>query len=62
MEEFEGTKFGDLKALVDKAAKDYLKAHNGNKAAGVRVIKAMGEVKTLAHDLRKEMLNVRKQE
>ena len=62
MEELEGTKLGSLKVLVDKAVKDYLKAHSGNKAAGVRVRKAMGEVKALAHDLRKEMLNVRKQE
>ena len=58
--ELEGTKLGELKALVDGAVEDYLKAHKGNKAASVRVRKAMQDAKTLAHDLKKEMLETRK--
>ena len=60
MEELEGTKLGELKALVDGACDDYVKAHSGNKAASVRVRQAMQSAKLLAHDLKKEMLATRK--
>lgn len=61
MEELAGTKLGELKALVDGAVADYLKAHGGNKAASVRVRKAMKATKDLAHEIRNvEMLELRK--
>lgn len=62
MEELQGTSLGKLKALVDGACEDYMKAHKGNKAASVRVRKAMQEVKLLAHALKKEMLSTRKKD
>lgn len=60
MEELAGTKLAELKALVDGMCEDYVKAHAGNKAASVRVRGALQEVKLRAHDLKKEMLSVRK--
>lgn len=62
MEELQGTKLGQLKALVDGAVDDYLKAHKGNKAAGVRVRKALQEAKLLAHETKKELLGLRKKD
>ena len=61
MMELEGTKLGELKALVEGAVEDYLKTHKGNKAAGVRVRKAMKAVKDLAHEIRNvEVMELRK--
>lgn len=60
--ELSDTKLGKLKAMVDGAVDDYMKAHKGNKAAGVRVRKVLQEVKLLAHDTKKELLELRKKE
>lgn len=63
MEELEGTKLGELKTMLEEVTADYLKAHKGNKAASVRVRKAMKAVKDLAHAVRNvEMLELRKKE
>jgi hypothetical protein len=63
MEELEGTQLGALKALVDGTVADYLKAQKGNKAASVRVRKAMKAVKDQAHAIRNvEMLELRKKD
>jgi hypothetical protein len=59
----EGTKLGQLKALLEGVEADYQKALGGNKAASVRVRKAMKAVKDLAHEVRNvEMLEVRKKD
>ena len=57
------TKLGQLKALLEGTQKDYDKALGGNKAASVRVRKAMKAVKDLAHEIRNvEMLEARKKD
>lgn len=48
-----------LKQLVESAREDYNKAKGGNRAAGTRVRKAMQDVKNLAQEIRKEMLDTR---
>lgn len=48
-----------LRELVDEAAEDVAKATGGNKAAGTRVRKTMQEVKSLAQEVRKKILEVR---
>jgi hypothetical protein len=60
MEELEGTSFGKLKAMIDGAADDYVKALSGNKSAGVRVRGILQDAKLLAHSIKKELLAVRK--
>ena len=62
MEELSGTMFGELKDLVDGYAEDYLKGMKGNKAAGTRARKAMQKAKGLAHEIKKELLAVRKKD
>lgn len=57
MEEYE-----HLKQLVDAAAEDVAKATGGNKAAGTRVRKTMQDVKAVAQDLRKKILEVRSEQ
>lgn len=52
-------KFETLVSAVESARGDYEKAHTGNKAASARVRKAMQDVKNLAQDIRKEMLEIR---
>ena len=54
MEEYER-----LKKLIEEAAEDVAKAEGGNKAAGTRVRKTMQDVKNLAQELRKKVLEVR---
>ncbi len=51
-----------LKQLVESAADDVRKATGGNKAAGTRVRKVMQEVKAVAQELRKSILEVRSSE
>lgn len=58
----EGTKLGKIKELVDGMVEDYLKALSGNKSAGTRARKVLQEVKLLAHDTKKELLEVRKKD
>ncbi|MFO1010145.1 MAG: histone H1 [Planctomycetota bacterium] len=48
-----------LVQLVTTVREDVEKAQAGNKAAQTRVRKAMQDVKNLAQDIRKEMLEVR---
>ena len=48
-----------LEQLIDSCKEDYHKAKGGNKAAGTRVRKLMQDVKNLAQDIRKEMLESR---
>ena len=48
-----------LVQVVNDARMDLEKAEAGNKAATSRVRKAMQDVKNIAQDIRKEMLEVR---
>ncbi|MEZ6317341.1 MAG: hypothetical protein R3B49_01115 [Phycisphaerales bacterium] len=48
-----------MQALVESCREDYNKAKGGNKAAGTRVRKAMQDIKNMAQDIRKEMLDTR---
>ena len=51
--------FEQLVQAVNAARADVEKAEAGNKAATSRVRKAMQDIKNLAQDIRKEMLEVR---
>ncbi len=53
------TNFDKLLETVENARGDVQKAEDGNKAATSRVRKAMQEVKSIAQDIRKEMLTLR---
>jgi hypothetical protein len=55
------SKFDDLVNAVNVAREDYDKSMAGNKAATARVRKSMQDIKNLAQDIRKEMLEVRDQ-
>ncbi|MCW5757263.1 MAG: hypothetical protein KIT54_08520 [Phycisphaeraceae bacterium] len=55
-------KYQQMKQILDSIADDMDKVSAGNKAAGTRVRTAMQEIKNLAQDLRKEVLEMRKQE
>lgn len=57
MEEYER-----LKELVETAADDVAKASGGNKAAGTRVRKSMQEIKEMAQNVRKKILEVRSEQ
>jgi hypothetical protein len=50
-----------LKRLVIEAEDDVNKALGGNKAAGTRVRKKMQEIKAVAQDLRKKILEGREE-
>lgn len=51
-----------LNQIIEGCREDYNKAKGGNKAAGTRVRKAMQDVKNIAQDIRKEMLDNREEE
>ena len=51
--------FNKLAAAIEAARADVDKAEQGNKAAVTRVRKAMMDVKNIAQDIRKEMLELR---
>jgi len=51
--------YGKLVELVESVKDDVEKAESGNKAATARVRKAMQEVKNVAQEIRKEMLELR---
>lgn len=51
--------FDKLKALVESAEDDVRKAEGGNKAAGTRARQHMQDIKNLAQEIRKEILNLR---
>jgi hypothetical protein len=48
-----------LRKLIEEVDDDVQKAVGGNKAAGTRVRKAMQDVKNIAQDIRKKILEVR---
>lgn len=51
--------YENMVSRVESIREDVEKAQTGNKAACARVRKAMQEVKAMAQDLRKEMLELR---
>ena len=51
--------FEKLVATVEAARDDVEKAGAGNKAACARVRKSMQDIKSIAQDIRKEMLELR---
>ena len=51
--------FDKLCETIESTRGDVQKAEDGNKAATSRVRKSMQEIKNLAQDLRKEMLELR---
>jgi hypothetical protein len=51
-----------MQGLVESCREDFNKAKGGNKAAGTRVRKTMQDIKNLAQDIRKEMLENRDEE
>ncbi len=51
--------YQNLVATVENARDDVDKATSGNKAACARVRKAMQEIKSIAQEIRKEMLELR---
>lgn len=57
MEEYE-----KLKRTVEAIADDVYKATGGNKAAGTRVRKAMQDIKNIAQEVRKKILDIREDE
>ena len=52
-------KYENLVKLVNDVRDDVSKADAGNKAATARVRKSMMEIKNVAQDIRKEMLELR---
>ena len=52
--------YENLKRILAEVETDVLKAAGGNKAAGTRVRKAMQDVKNVAQDLRKSILDAQK--
>lgn len=51
--------FDRLKQMLTEVEEDVKKAEGGNKAAGTRVRKYMQDIKTLAQEVRKKILEVR---
>jgi len=51
--------FDRLRQLVEQVSEDIDKATGGNKAAGTRVRKAMQDIKNLAQEIRKKVLETR---
>jgi hypothetical protein len=51
-----------LKRLIEEIEDDVQKALGGNKAAGTRVRKAMQDIKNVAQDVRKKILELRTDE
>lgn len=51
-----------MKQLIAELAEDVSKAEGGNKAAGTRVRKGMQDIKNLAQDIRKKVLEFRESE
>ncbi len=54
--------YQQLKTMVLQVEEDLAKAAGGNRAAGTRVRKAMQEIKSLAQEIRKRVLEVRSSE
>ena len=53
-------KYQQLKSLVDNLSVDVEKLMKQNKSAGIRIRKAMLDVKNLAQDIRKDILESKK--
>jgi len=53
------TEYQNLKQLIEEAEEDVAKAIGGNKSAGTRVRKKMQDIKNVAQELRKKILEVR---
>ena len=51
--------YDQLTALVQEIEEDVRKAEGGNKAAGTRVRKQMQDIKNVAQDIRKKVLEFR---
>jgi Histone H1-like protein Hc1 len=51
--------FDKLNTIIESTREDVEKAEAGNKAATSRVRKAMQDIKAVAQDIRKEMLELR---
>ncbi len=54
--------YEQLKSMVASVEDDVKKAAGGNKAAGTRVRKSMQDIKNLAQELRKKILESREDE
>lgn len=54
--------FERLKGIVASLDEDIAKAEGGNKAAGTRVRQAMQDVKSIAQEIRQQILDLRKAE
>ncbi|MAB28835.1 MAG: histone H1 [Planctomycetaceae bacterium] len=52
--------YENMKRVLAECEADVLKAAGGNKAAGTRVRKAMQDVKNIAQELRKSILDAQK--
>lgn len=56
-------RYSQIKELIMGIGDDFSKFYNkGNKAAGTRVRKAMQELKNLAHEIRKEVQDIKNAE
>jgi hypothetical protein len=51
--------YDTLRRLIEEIEDDVAKAEGGNKAAGTRVRKAMQDIKNVAQDIRKKILQTR---
>jgi len=54
--------FETLKRMIQEAEDDVMKAEGGNKAAGTRVRKKMQDIKSMAQEVRKKILESREGE
>jgi hypothetical protein len=54
--------YQQLKTMVLQIEEDLAKATGGNRAAGTRVRKAMQDIKNMAQEIRKRILEVRSSE
>ncbi len=54
--------YQQLKTMVLQVEEDLAKATGGNRAAGTRVRKAMQDIKNMAQEIRKRILEVRSSE
>jgi hypothetical protein len=54
--------YQQLKTMVLQVEEDLAKAEGGNRAAGTRVRKAMQDIKNMAQEIRKRILEVRSTE
>lgn len=54
--------YEQLKRLIAEIDEDVQKAAGGNKAAGTRVRKQMQDIKNVAQDMRKQVLEAREDE